>query len=441
MFFTRGLPEGQSRKKKDPFREAFGRVTELRSLLPGVPVLALTATVKTKERNKVIKASGMVNPAIVDVSPNKENISLDFIEMKKESYAGSHLQWIAEMISTKGKETPQTIIFCKTFNNISFVLSYLLMTLRGNAFINTESNGKVSLIGVYHSKTWDKEKQQIEEDFKADGLKRVVIATCALGMGINFPHVRYVIHYSPPNSLVDVMQQAGRGGRDGSQAHSVMYYTRQQLSQCSKEVKAVVNVEGCQRKALYGYFSDAEISVEPGHKCCTNCRKQCKCEVDKCGDTQPFLSREDEEGSCAKEQVRELNDRDVSDLKLAMGELQEQYSSCGCSLFHPESSHGFSDQLIENIIQHAPYINSAEYMQKHLYIFSSKHTMDVLEVFQELFEDIPNYEEQIEELNAIYCEVVQAEDHLLTASFASDMCDSDNSSEEFHQLQEFELLF
>ena len=404
-------------------------------------MLALTATVKTKERNKVIKASGMVNPAIVDVSPNKENISLDFIEMKKESYSGSHLQWIAEMISTKGKETPQTIIFCKTFNNISFVLSYLLMTLRGNAFINTESNGKVSLIGVYHSKTWDKEKQQIEEDFKADGLKRVVIATCALGMGINFPHVRYVIHYSPPNSLVDVMQQAGRGGRDGSQAHSVMYYTRQQLSQCSKEVKAVVNVEGCQRKALYGYFSDAEISVEPGHKCCTNCRKQCKCEVDKCGDTQPFLSREDEEGSCAKEQVRELNDRDVSDLKLAMGELQEQYSSCGCSLFHPESSHGFSDQLIENIMQHAPYINSAEYMQKHLYIFSSKHTMDVLEVFQELFEDIPNYEEQIEELNAIYCEVVQAEDHLLAASFASDMCDSDNSSEEFHQLQEFELLF
>ena len=121
--------------------------------------------------------------------------------------------------------------------------------------------------------------------------------------------------------------------------------------------------------------------------------------------------------------------------------LQEQYSSCGCSLFHPKSSHGFSDQLIENIMQHAPYINSAEYMQKHLYIFSSKHTMDVLEVFQELFEDIPNYEEQIEELNAIYCEVVQAEDHLLAASFASDMCDSDNSSEEFYQLQEFELLF
>ena len=54
----RGLPVGQSRKKKmkDPFREAFGRVRDLRSLLPGVPVLALTANVQNKERNRVIKA-------------------------------------------------------------------------------------------------------------------------------------------------------------------------------------------------------------------------------------------------------------------------------------------------------------------------------------------------------------------------------------------------
>ena len=92
----------------------------------------------------------MVSPVIVKISPNKSNISLNFIERKKESYAISHLQWTVEMISSKGKETPQTIIFCKTFNNISFVISYLLMTLCGKAFVETESKGKVSLIGVYH---------------------------------------------------------------------------------------------------------------------------------------------------------------------------------------------------------------------------------------------------------------------------------------------------
>jgi len=80
-----------------------------------------------------------------------------------------------------------------------FVLSYILLVLHGKAFVSTE-NQKVSLIGVYHAKSWDKEKHDFEEDFKRNGLKRVVIATCALGMGVNFPHVRFVVH-PPPRTL------------------------------------------------------------------------------------------------------------------------------------------------------------------------------------------------------------------------------------------------
>ena len=144
------------------------------------------------------------------------------------------------------------------------------------------------------------------------------------------------------------------------------------------------------------------------------------------------------------EQVRELGETDLRDLKLALEELQLQYSAFGSSLFHPESSHGFSTQLIENIIQHAPFINSTEYLYKHLSMFSSKHVMDVLEVFQELFEDINNYEVQIEELNLIYQEVSQAEDYLGLSDGLLDLNISKfgNSTEELeYQLQEFELLF
>lgn len=319
------------------------------------------------------------------------------------------------------------------------------MALRGKAFVTTESQGIISLIGVYHAKTWDKEKRQIEQDFKSDGFKRVVIATCALGMGVNFPHVRYVVQYTPPSTLVDLMQQAGRGGRDGSQAHSVVYYTRQQLSQCGKDVKAVVNHEGCQRKELYSYFSDSNSSVEPGHKCCSNCRKSCKCGGEQCDDEQPFFRHEVTETPPNSKQVRELSETDLTDIKLAMEELQQQYSASGSSLFHPESSHGFSMQLIENIIQHAPFIHSTEYLYKHLSMYSSKHVMDVLEVFQELFEDINNYEEQIEELNLVYQEVSQAEDYLLGLSdglLDLNISIFENSTEELdYQLQEFELLF
>ena len=137
------------------------------------------------------------------------------------------------------------------------------------------------------------------------------------------------------------MQQAGCGERDGSQAHSIVYYTRQQLSLCDKDVKAVVNHEGCHRKELYSYFSECNCSVEPAHKCCSNCRKSCKCGGEQCDDEQPFLNYEVNETTPTSEQVRELSETDVTDIKLAMEEQQQQYSGFGSSLFHAESSHGF----------------------------------------------------------------------------------------------------
>lgn len=107
--------------------------------------------------------------------PNKVNISLNFLEMKNESLVGSSLDWIVDMVSNKGKETPQTIIFCKTFNMVSYVLSLLLVTLGGKAFVDTVNQGKVSLIGICHTKRWAKKKHHTED------MKRVLIATCSQG--------------------------------------------------------------------------------------------------------------------------------------------------------------------------------------------------------------------------------------------------------------------
>lgn len=178
------------------------------------------------------------------------------------------------MVAEKGKECPQTIIFCNTFNGISSFLSYLLLILKEKAFTTNNDGKKASLQSVYHAKTWDTQKMAIEEDFKTDGLTRMVIATCALGMGINFPKVRYVVQYGPPMGIVDLMQQAGRGGRDGSQAYCV---TSRQLSRCSKDVKSVVKADKCQWEVLYSHFSDSISSLSPGHLCCSICRLQCQC--------------------------------------------------------------------------------------------------------------------------------------------------------------------
>lgn len=220
----------QKGKKKEPFRAAFSKVKDLWSFLPGVPILALTASVKLKDRASLWKACGMVNPLVVDVSPNKDNIYLGFELIEVEAEALNRLKWVATMVERERQETPQTIIFCKTFNDIG----YLLMNLRGSAFVEQEGD-KVPLIGVYHAKSWDTHKSRTEKDFKGNGTQRVVVATCALGMGVNFPNVQYVIHYGPPQTVTEIIQQAGRAGRTGQQAYSFVYTTRRQLSLCDKE--------------------------------------------------------------------------------------------------------------------------------------------------------------------------------------------------------------
>lgn len=161
----------------------------------------------------------MVQPVIVDVLPNKENITFNFMAIPNEKEAVSHLKWIADMVAEKGKECPQTIVFCNTFNDLSTIQSYLLLVLKEKAVTDDHNRKRTSLLGVYHAKSWESQKVSMEEDCKSDGLKRVVIATCALG--INFLRMRYVVQYGPPKSIVDLMQQAGRGGRNGIVRHTV----------------------------------------------------------------------------------------------------------------------------------------------------------------------------------------------------------------------------
>ena len=437
------------KKETNPFREAFGRVKDLRSVLPGIPVLALTATVQVNERAKLMKACGIQKPTIVDVSPNKENISLNFIAIPNEKDAVTHLRWIADMVAKKGHECRQTIIFCNTFNDISSVLSYLLLILKEKAFTTNTDGKKASLLSVYHAKTWDTQKLTIEEDFKSDGLKRVVIATCALGIVINFPNVRYVVQYGPPLSIVDLMQQAGRGGRDGSQAYCITYYTKQQLSRCSKDVTSVVKADKCKREVFYSHFSDSISSLSPGHLCCSHWWLQCQCSADgseACnGATEVFIvTADDQDQISVSENSRTMTDTDENDLRLALLELKCQLSVKSGSFFDPTSSHGFTEQLVDDIVKDASNIFSMEYLQDHFSMYSTQYVADVLEVFQELFEDIHDFEQQMEVLGLLNSEVAQAERYMFMQAMELSACAAENfsdSDEIICELPEFELEF
>ena len=75
----------------------------------------------------------------------------------------------------------------------------------------------------YHGRLDSHEAERVQQAFK-DGELHFLVATKGFGMGIDQAAIRFIIHYSMPDSLESYYQQAGRAGRDQGHAHCVLLY-------------------------------------------------------------------------------------------------------------------------------------------------------------------------------------------------------------------------
>ena len=149
----------------------------------------------------------------------------------------------------------------------------------------------------------------------------------------------------------------------------------------------------------------------------------------------------EEERTTPPEKKTSTDTEDKNDLRLALLELRSRFSASGVTSFEPMASHGFTEAVKWRTLSKKQLAFSLLilYRRPFQFIISTQHVMDVLEVFQELFKDIPNFEQQMEVLPLLNREVTQAE-HYLQAMVVTEIVEH-ISDEMYSLLPEFDLQF
>jgi len=251
----------------------------LRSVFPTVPIMALTATASPAVRADVA-ALLRLRPPLRDFTQDFSRPNLVFsVRPKAPKAAAAALQILTYILHEHGGRAAG-IVYCLSRGDCENLAQWL------------------TACGIpadpYHAGMSPAQRSAIQNAWQR-GDSSVVCATIAYGMGIDHPHVRYVVHASAPKSLEGYYQEAGRAGRDGAPAHALLFFSHADSARLRRmarlkggggvarvkaadaAVDAVVGyaleTEKCRRLMLVQVFGQKAFT--PAVHCvgtCSNCR-------------------------------------------------------------------------------------------------------------------------------------------------------------------------
>jgi ATP-dependent DNA helicase RecQ len=185
------------------FRPNYRRIANLVRLLPkSFPVLATTATATPRVQADIIE---QVGDDLIPVRGKllRPNIRLFVVHVNNED---EKFYWLAEYLPGLSKTG---IIYTGTQANTD-IYSNWLQFLKFNS-------------AAYSARLDPETRMRVETDF-INNKYDCVVSTNALGMGIDKPDIRFIIHTQIPQSLIHYYQEIGRAGRDGIESYAILLY-------------------------------------------------------------------------------------------------------------------------------------------------------------------------------------------------------------------------
>ena len=185
-------------------------------------------------------------------------------------------------LQNKGVETPRTLIYCRRVKDCAQLFRTFQECLPGSLSFHPPDAipcAKNRLYAMFHQSTEQEIKETVIRSFKkTESTCRVVIATIALVMGMNFPDVRRVVNYGPPNSLEQYVQQCGRARRDQKQSSAILLWHGRQTKTCDDTIISYLQARECRRKFILREFGwTPETPITPQDLCCDDFSKKCDC--------------------------------------------------------------------------------------------------------------------------------------------------------------------